>query len=222
MTLNRLFSKLTKEKFPPSWGYFGRRSKNIYNLPKVILHITPWTLILMLHITQSLCLALANVLSNSFLMFRITFNEVSTTLSIQFYYRAMISSYFGIAFLLFFIKIWNAVYTSYQKSTALFINGFIFDIMNTQNNQSLEFEWKPMLSRIWSVNDQRFSWLCNIFLKLLQDWIGWILSRNAMEILKEMLARECLNHGAANIWGIESFVNHINHCSYPISSLTLD
>ena len=53
---------------------------------------------------------------------------------------AMICSYFGVAFVLFFIKIENAVYTSCQKSTVLFINGLIFDIMNTQNNQSLEFE----------------------------------------------------------------------------------
>ena len=46
----------------------------------------------------------------------------------------------GIAFLLFFMKIENAVYTSFQNSTLLFINGLIFDIMNIQNNQSLEFE----------------------------------------------------------------------------------
>ena len=52
----------------------------------------------------------------------------------------MICSYFGIAFLLFFIKIENVVYTSCQNSALLFINGLIFDIMNTQNNQSLEFE----------------------------------------------------------------------------------
>ena len=49
-------------------------------------------------------------------------------------------SYFGIAFLLLFIKIENAVYTSCQKSTLFLINGFIFDTMNTQNNQSLKFE----------------------------------------------------------------------------------
>ena len=49
-------------------------------------------------------------------------------------------SYFGIAFLLFFMKIENTVYTSFQNSTLLFINGLIFDIMNIQNNQSLEFE----------------------------------------------------------------------------------
>ena len=46
----------------------------------------------------------------------------------------------GITFLLFFMKIENAVYRSFQNSTLLFINGLIFDIMNIQNNQSLEFE----------------------------------------------------------------------------------
>ena len=53
---------------------------------------------------------------------------------------AMICSYFGITFLLFFMKTENNVYTSFQNSTLLFINGLIFDIMNIQNNQSLEFE----------------------------------------------------------------------------------
>ena len=70
---------------------------------------------------------------------------------------AMICSYFGIAFLLFFMKIENTVYTSFQNSTLLFINGLIFDIMNIQNNQSLEFEWIPMLAPLRSVNDQKFS-----------------------------------------------------------------
>ena len=52
-------------------------------------------------------------------------------------YGAMICSYFEIAFLLFFMKIENAAYTSCQNSTLLFIlfiTGLIFDIMNTQNN----------------------------------------------------------------------------------------
>ena len=48
----------------------------------------------------------------------------------------MICSYFGIAFLLFLMKIENTVFTSSQNSTLLFINGLIFDIMNIQNNQS--------------------------------------------------------------------------------------
>ena len=87
MTLNKLFSKLNKEKFHPSWGYFGRSIKNIYILPKLMLHITPWTLILMLHIRQSIYLVLTNVLSISFLMFHITFNEISTTLSMQLWYK---------------------------------------------------------------------------------------------------------------------------------------
>ena len=84
----------------------------------------------------------------------------------------MTCSYFGITFLLFFIKIENAVYTSCQNSKLLFINGLIFDIMNTQNNQSLEFEWKPMLAPLRSVNDWRFSWLRNVFLKSFQDWLN--------------------------------------------------
>ena len=46
----------------------------------------------------------------------------------------------GIAFLLFFMKIENAVYTSFQNNMLFFINGLNFDIMNIQNNQSLEFE----------------------------------------------------------------------------------
>ena len=66
--------------------------------------------------------------------------------------------YFGITFLLFFIKIENTFNTSFQNSTLLFINGFIFDIMNIQNNQSLEFEWIPMLAPLRSVN--ALSMLC--------------------------------------------------------------
>ena len=91
--------------------------------------------------------------------------------------RAMICSYFGMAFLLFFIKIENAFYTSCLNSALLLINGLIFDIMNTQNNQSLEFEWKPMLTPLRSVNDQRFSWLCNVFLKLFQDCLNSVQKR---------------------------------------------
>ena len=53
---------------------------------------------------------------------------------------AMICLYFEIAFPLYFMQIENTVYTSFQNSTVLFINGLIFHIMNIQNNQSLEFE----------------------------------------------------------------------------------
>ena len=71
-----------------------------------------------------------------------------------------------------FMKIENAVYTSFQNSTHLFINRLIFDIMNIQNNQSLEYEWIPMLAPLRSVNDRRFSWLHNVFLKSFQDWVN--------------------------------------------------
>ena len=88
-------------------------------------------------------------------------------------YGAMIYLYFGIIFLLLFIKIENVVYTSFKNSILLFINGLIFDIMNIQNYQSLEFEWVPMLaSFIRSVNDWRFPWLRNVFVKSFQDWLN--------------------------------------------------
>ena len=54
--------------------------------------------------------------------------------------EAMICSYFGMAFLLFFMNIENTAYRSFENSTLLFINGLIFDTMNIHNNQSLEFE----------------------------------------------------------------------------------
>ena len=91
--------------------------------------------------------------------------------------RAMICSYFAIAFLLFFIRLEKAVYTSWQNSALLFINGLIFDIMKTQNNQSLESEWKPMLAPLRSFNDQSFSWLRNVFLKLFQNWLNSVQKR---------------------------------------------
>ena len=130
---------------------------------------------LMLHIRQSIYLVPTNILSASFLIFRITLDEMSlqfqsTNISLLHMYRvylslpalhrqcyadlnqyktactilvkinvldtcgAMICSYFGIVFLLHFKKLQNAAYTSFQNSMLLFINGFIFDLMNIQNN----------------------------------------------------------------------------------------
>ena len=82
----------------------------------------------------------------------------------------MICSYFGIVFVLLFKNIENAVYTCFQNTMLLFVNGFIFDIMDIRNNQSIEFEWVPMLAPFRSVNDWRFPWLRNIFVKSSQDW----------------------------------------------------
>ena len=81
------------------------------------------------------------------------------------------------------------VYTSCQNSTLLFINGLIFYIMNTQNIQSLEFKGKPMLVPLRSVNDRRFSWLPNVFLKSFQDWMNSVQLSNTKETLQKMLAK---------------------------------
>ena len=108
----------------------------------------PTNLMMVLHIRQSICLVLANVLIYfiSDVPHYIRSNQQNTVCTILVKVDvldtcgAMISLYFGTAFLLFFMKIKSTVYTSFQNSTLLFINGFIFDIMNIQNNQSLEFE----------------------------------------------------------------------------------
>ena len=113
---------------------------------------------------------------------------------------AMICSYFWIAFPLFFIKIENALYRSCQNSTLLFINELIFDIMNTQNNQSLEFEWKPMLARLRSVNDGRFSWLRNVFLVF--PWLAEFCSATPGKLYKRCWAENVQT--VANIWRIEN------------------
>ena len=112
MPLNQLFLKLTKEKFHSSWGYFGRSSKNIYNLPTIMLHITPWTVILVLQIRKSIYLVLTNVLSSSFLMFHITFDEMSSTLSIQLWYKDWYTWYMWTndKFIL-----WNCISTIFYK-----------------------------------------------------------------------------------------------------------
>ena len=54
---------------------------------------------------------------------------------------------------------------------------WFFDIMNIQNNQSLEFEQKSMLAPFRSVNDRRFSWLRYVFLKSFQDWLNSVQQR---------------------------------------------
>ena len=48
--------------------------------------------------------------------------------------------YFGFAFLLLFMKIENTVYTSFQNSTILFINGLIFDVKHALFINGLIFD----------------------------------------------------------------------------------
>ena len=47
---------------------------------------------------------------------------------------------FRYEFLIFFMKIENIVYASFQNSMLFFINGFSLVIMTIQSNQSPEFE----------------------------------------------------------------------------------
>ena len=108
---------------------------------------------LMLHIRQSIYLVLTNVLSVSFLIVHITFDEISKSAQHCLYNsgkdrctRYMWSNNMFVVWnpiLLFFMKIENNVYTSFQNSMLLFINGLIFDIMNIQNKIS---QYKSLLN----------------------------------------------------------------------------
>ena len=143
----------------------------MYNLLLIMLHITPWTLMLMLHIRYSIFFSSGKCfiyfISNvaHYIQWK-QHNTVCTILvkvDVLDTCGTLICLYFGITFLLLFMKIENTVYTSFQNSMLLFNNGLILDIMNIQNNQSLEFEWIPILAPGRSVNDQSFSWLCTVF-----------------------------------------------------------
>ena len=104
--LKSIIFETDQRKIHPWWRYFERSRNNIYNLPRIKLHITPWTLILKLYIKQSLYLVLTNILSTSFLMFRITFDEISTTLSIQSWYKGRYTRHMWINNMFIF---WNCI-----------------------------------------------------------------------------------------------------------------
>ena len=60
-----------------------------------------------------------------------------------------------------------------------------------------------MLEPLTSVNDQRFSWLRNVFLKLFQDWLNSVQKRQG-NFERDALTRKCSYRGAANICKIEN------------------
>ena len=95
---------------------------------------------------QTVYLVLTNVLSTSFLMFHITFDEISTTLYNCGKGKCALYMWSNDMFVLWsrisaiFDKDRKYCLHIFPKQHALVINGLIFDIMSIQNNQSLEFE----------------------------------------------------------------------------------
>ena len=162
---------------------------------------TPWTLMLMLHIRQSIYLHLSKcfIYFISDVLHYIRWNRHNTVcatmvkVDILDTCGTMICSYFGITFLLFFMKLENTVYTSFQNSTLLFINGLIFDIMNIQNNQSFEFEWIPVLAPLRSSMIEGFHGF--VMVSLSRSKIRWIPFSNTKETLQKIVARKCSYRG---------------------------
>ena len=74
-------------------------------------------------------------------------------------------------------KTWTSYGPPKATSTAKFCLLMVsfFDIMSIRNIQSHhEFERKPFLAPFTSVNDHRFGWLQNVFLKYFGDWLASI------------------------------------------------
>ena len=102
---------------------------------------------LMLHIGPSIYLVLTNRLSASFLMFNITFDQISTTL-----YNSG--------------KGWCTWYMYLIHVEQWYIHTLV--------SHFCYFVWRSKIvcSPLRSVNDQRFSCLCNVFLKSFQDCLN--------------------------------------------------
>ena len=58
-----------------------------------------------------------------------------------------------------------------------FLMDSFFDIMNIRNTQETLHKQKPFLLPFSSVNDPRFAWLQNVFLKYFEDWLHSIEQR---------------------------------------------
>ena len=84
MTLNQLFWKLTEEKFTLHEVNFGGAAKiPSHSLLSIMLHITPWTLMLTLHIRLSVYLVLTNFFIISDVPHYIRWNQHNTICIIQ-------------------------------------------------------------------------------------------------------------------------------------------
>ena len=163
-----------------------------------MLHITPWILMLMLHIRQSIYLVLTNILSTSFLMFHITFNEISTTLSIQFWYKGRYTRYMwsNDMFIL-----WNCISAIFYEDRKYclhifpwFLTSWTFRITSLLNLNEYQCYHHLDLSMIEGFHGF-------VIFSLILSKIGWLLFSNAKETPRCWPENV---HIVANIWRIES------------------
>ena len=82
--------------------------------------------------------------------------------------------------------------------------------MKIRNTQSHEFEQKPMLAPITSVNVPKFLWLCNVFLKYFQGWLNSVEQRQ-VNFTKD--ARQKMFISSQTYEGLKITVNSITEAT---------
>ena len=152
-----------------------------------MLHITPWSLMMMLHIRQSIYLVLTNVLSASFLMFHITFDEISTQNCLYNFGKDKYTRYVWTNDM--FI-LWNRISAIFYEDRKYclhifpwFLTSWTFRITSLLNLNEYQCYHHLDLSMI-----EGFHGFIMFSLSLFK--IGRILFSNAKETLQKMLARK--------------------------------
>ena len=84
-----------------------------------------------------------------------------------------------------------------------------FDCGNVRNQQEYKFKRKPFLKPYSSINDERFDWLENVFLKYFQDWLIWIHKTHS-KMTPENRARMFISWQTYE--GIQVSVKSLIHC----------
>ena len=147
-----------------------------------MLHTTPWTLMLMLHIRQSIYLVLTNVLSTSFLMFHITFDEICTTLYNSGKGRCTWYMWSNDMFVL-----WNRISAIFYEDRKYCLHISLWFLTS----------WTFRITSLLNLNE--YQCYHHLDLSMIEGFDGFVMfsfsPSNAKETLQKMLARKCSCHG---------------------------
>ena len=148
-----------------------------------MLHITPWTLMLMLHIRKSIYLVLTNVLPTLFLMFYITFRQISTTLS----YNSGNGRCTPYMWSNDMFVLWNRISAIFYEDRKYCLHIFPWFLTS----------WTFRITSLLNLNE--YQCYHHLDLSMIEGFHGFVIFSfslsNAKETLQKMLARKCSYRG---------------------------